>query len=624
MADSHGLVLKGRAPVHSDPNYHQSKEPVRYETGPDAKGMTFETRIKVLNLNGRISAEPTGLSVSAADSAVILVSAATSYNGPWKSPGAEGLDPSRPNLRKIFSAAKKPFDRLFARHLKDHRRLFRRVGIDLGARTREEIPTDERVRGYAPAADPGLEELLFHYGRYLLIASSRPGSQPANLQGIWNQEVQPPWSSNWTLNINTEMNYWPAEPANLPECHLPLLDFIAELAVNGRETARINFGARGWTAHHNADLWRQTAPVGDFGHGTPVWANWPMGSPWLCQHLWEHYAFDPDKAWLKKIYPIMKGAAEFCLDWLVEDGKGNLVTAPSVSPEQQFTLPDGGTASCAVNATMDTALIRDLFTNCLDASRILKLDDGFSSKLESAMKRMIPYRIGSRGQLQEWAEDFMEAEVHHRHVSHLFGLHPGKEIDPDTTPELSRACERTLEIRGDEGTGWSLGWKINLWARLRDGNHAYLFINNLLRPVTTAGTAYSGGGGVYPNLFDAHPPFQIDGNFAYTAGVAEMLLQSQNSELHLLPCLPSAWASGSVAGLRARNGFETSIAWDHGLLRSAEIKSSAGNPCRIRTRRAVVVRDRGKPVKTDQRQAFGDWISVFRTKKNRVYTVLPV
>jgi alpha-L-fucosidase 2 len=561
--------------------------------------------------------------VSGADSAVILVSSGTSYNGPWKSPGLRGIDPSRAASRHLARASTRAYGSLLDRHLEDHRNLFRRADLELGAGKTDGLPTDERLKAYRPSRDPGLEELLFHYGRYLLIASSRPGTQPANLQGIWNQELLPPWSSNWTLNINAEMNYWPAECANLGECHIPLLDFISELSVNGRRTAKVNYGCGGWVAHHNSDLWRQSAPVGDYGKGTPVWANWPMGGAWLCQHLWEHYAFNPDRRFLAKAYPVMKGAAEFCLDWLVEDSAGNLVTAPSFSPEQTIRLPDGSTVSGAVAATMDLAIIRDLFSNCIAASRILRRDAGFRRRLESALKRLLPYRIGARGQLQEWGDDLMESEVHHRHVSHLFGLHPGRSITPDNDPELSAACRRSLEIRGDEGTGWSLGWKTNLWARLRDGDHAYRFVNNLLRFVSTRDTSYSGGGGVYANLFDAHPPFQIDGNFAYTAGVVEMILQSQNGEIHLLPALPPAWDSGSARGLRARGGFELAVRWSCGGLASAEILSLSGGECRLRTRGPLKVATRGTTVDIESHEEKGDVISVFRTAKNRVYAVGP-
>jgi alpha-L-fucosidase 2 len=405
--------------------------------------------------------------------------------------------------------------------------------------------------------------------------------------------MRPPWSSNWTLNINTEMNYWPAEVANLAECHEPLLAFIEALAVNGRRTAEVNYGARGWVAHHNADIWAGTAPVGDFGGGDPKWANWPMSGAWLSTHLWEHYAFGRDVTFLReRAWPVMKAAAEFCLDWLIDDGKGHLVTAPSTSPELSFHTPDGREASVGMAATMDMSIIWELFSDSLEALRVLGIEPEFAARLEAARARLFPLKIGARGQLQEWSEDFMETEVHHRHPSHLFGVYPGRRVTA-AAPELLTAARRALEIRGDDGTGWSLGWKINLWARFKDGDHAYVLVKNLLRPVhDDARTSYGPGGGVYPNLFDAHPPFQIDGNFAFTAGVSEMLVQSRLSivgagrpaaEIELLPALPSAWPNGSARGLRARGGFEVAeLSWSGKALDKVTLLATMGGAVRVR------------------------------------------
>jgi alpha-L-fucosidase 2 len=572
------ISIGGKAPLHIAGAGHPGSEtPVVLSAAP-GEGMFFAAVLQADARGGRIIARGNKLMIEDATSCTIVLTMATGFRGYDQMPDTPLDLVSAKAAHQLDAAFAQTYAELRKQHVAEYRKYFDRVSLRLGPEAAENVSTEERLKSYEANPDLALMALYFQYGRYLLISSSRPGSQPANLQGIWNFQVQPPWSCNWTTNINIQMNYWPVETCNLSDCAEPLLQFVEELSHTGARAARETYGLPGWVSHHNVDLWRSANPVGA-GVGQPTWANWAMSGPWLCAHLYEHFLFTQDKEFLRKrAYPVMKGAAEFCLAWLIEDGHGHLTTCPSESTENNFKAPDGRSAMTSAGCTMDMALIRELFGNCIASSQLLGIDEEFGKKLAAARARLVPYQIGRYGQLQEWSVDFEEQTPGQRHMSHLYPLYPGAEITPLGTPDLAKAARTSLERRlanGGAYTGWSRAWAITFWARLGDGEKAWESLVMLMRHSTNR------------NLFDTHPAgktqiFQIDGNFGATAAIAEMLVQSHTGVVVLLPALPAAWNEGEVKGLRARGSVEVGLSWKDGKVVSAVLSPDYAGIIRVR------------------------------------------
>lgn len=600
MAANH-IVLKGKCPQHVEPAYLwkiKDDKAIQYAPHTGGEGMTFEVHLLVKINSGRITNTGDAIQVTGADAATFIISAATSYNGYDKSPGMHGKDPSVEASSTLGAAAARSFEELQARHIDDYQQIFRRVYLNFGESKNKNLPIDERLRQMDNYTDHELIATISQYGRYLLIAGSRPGGQPVNLKGIWNDKVRPEYSSNWCIDHDAQMFYYPVETNNLSEMHEPFLQLIEDLSANGMKTAMTNYGMEGWCAHHNTDIWRQTSPVGNYGEGNPHWANWNMSGPWLCAHLFDHYLFTGDKKFLQqKAWPVMKGAAMFCLNWLTPDKNGQLSSIPSVSPENTFITEKGDTAQVSANTTSDIALIKELFVNCIRTSEILQIEKTFAERLRRALRRLPPYKTGNKGQLLEWENEWLATDPAHRHLSHMYPLFPGSEISPLHTPALASAAKKALTLREKTNGSWGFAWKAACWARLGEGDSAWQTLRNQVRYVDAQSKSSVNNYGLYPNLFNSEVPGTImNGNAGITAAITEMLVQSHTGEIQLLPALPTSFSSGTLRGICARGGFVIDIVWDKNHVSKAIIDSKLGNMCRIKIDQPVKLFSDGKEI----------------------------
>lgn len=622
LSDNH-IVLRGKAPKHVDPAYLnriKDADAIQYAKDDNGEGMTFETDLYIQHDGGTVKCDGKSITVTRANAVTIIVSAATSYNGYNKSPGLQGKDPSVGSGPTLDKAISQTYSRLLNRHIHDYQPIFRRVKLNIGQSGDEKLPTNERLKKMAANTDPEMVALIFQYGRYLLIAGSRPGGLPVNLKGIWNDRVRPEYSSNWCIDHDTQMFYYGAESTNLPDIAMPLMDFITSLAKNGKVTARVNYGMRGWCAHHNTDIWRQTGPVGNYGQGNPQWATWNMSGPWLCGNLFDHYLFTGDRKFLRnQAWPVMKGAAIFCLDWLVKDKQGRLISVPSVSPENTFITARGDTAEISISSTGDIALMRELFSNCIKAASVLHTDAGFAKKLKEALTKLMPYQVGKSGNLQEWYKDWRPVDPAHRHLTHMYPVFPGNEISPYTTPKLAEAAKVALTMRKKTNCTWGFPLKAACWARLGEADSAWATWKYQLHYVDPKSKSSLNNYGLFPNLFNSDGPDVImNGNGCATAVLTEMLLQSRPDELILLPALPKIFPDGTVKGLCARGGFVVDINWNNSSLKDAVIFSKLGHVCNLRVKGSIKVRCGTKPVQITLK---GNSLYTFNTEKGKRYVI---